>query len=273
MKTSLAVGAVLGLAQAVLAQDGATAGAETTTQVGSVWDFVVKGGPMMIPIGLCSFVAMTIAIERLVSLRRKQVIPPVFLGELNDHLDNGGEGYAKALSYCEKDGSPIAVVFAAALKRMGQGVETIEKHIAHAGEGVVFKLRKNLRALAVIASIAPLLGLLGTIFGMIDAFQTVAMSGEALGKTELLAKGIYQAMITTAAGLMLAIPALIAYYFFSAKIDHLVRELDVVTVEFVEAHAHRADADEPAGPKLQALESEAVGTVEAAEATTAAASA
>jgi len=270
MKSVWIVGAILGLAQAVLAQDGSTGVAETTTQVGSVWDFVVKGGPMMIPIGLCSFVAMTVAIERLVSLRRKQVIPPNFLNELNQRLDNGHEDYAKALSYCEQDGSPVAVVFAAALKRMGQSIETIEKHIAQAGEGVVFKLRRNLRSLSVIASIAPLLGLLGTIFGMIDAFQTVAISGESLGKTELLAKGIYQAMITTAAGLMLAIPVLIAYHFFSTKIEHLVRELDVMTVDFVEAHAQRSLPEHTVGPKLSALDAD---TDDVEEASTAAASA
>jgi biopolymer transport protein ExbB len=91
--------------------------------------------------------------------------------------------------------------------------------------------------LAVIASIAPLLGLLGTIFGMIDAFQTVAVSGEALGRTESLAKGIYQAMITTAAGLMVAIPVLIGYHWLAGKIDRLVGEMDRMTVEFVEQHA------------------------------------
>jgi len=263
MNINLAVGAVLGLAQGMLTQDGSTAAAETTTYLGSVWDQVVKGGPMMIPIGLCSFVAMTIVIERLVSLRRKQVIPPGFLSELNEHLDNGDEDYAKAIGYCERDGSPIAQVFVAALKRMGRSIEIIEKHIAHAGEGVVFKLRKNLRALAVIASIAPLLGLLGTVFGLIIAFQTVANSADALGKTELLAKGIYQAMITTAAGLMLAIPSLIAYYYFNAKIEHLVRELDVMTVEFVEAHAHGTPAAEAVGPKLSALGADAVEDEEA----------
>jgi len=258
MNINLAIGAVLGLAQGVLAQNDPTAGTETTTYLGSVWDQVVKGGPMMIPIGMCSFVAMTIAIERLVSLRRKQVLPPGFLSELNDHLDNGEDDYAKAIGYCERNGSPIAQVFAAALKRMGQSIETIEKHIAHAGEGVVFKLRKNLRALAVIASIAPLLGLLGTVFGLIIAFQTVANSADALGKTELLAKGIYQAMITTAAGLMLAIPSLIAYYYFNAKIEHLVREMDVMSVEFVERHAHRTAGVEAVGPKLSALDADAV---------------
>lgn len=256
MRLSWLVLAVAATAEAVFAQGAAPASPETTAQVGSVWDFVVKGGPMMIPIGACSFVALTIVIERLISLRRKQVIPPRFVSELNERLEDSDEDYGKALAYCEKSDAPVATVFAAALKRMGQSVETIEKHITQAGEGIVIKLRRNLRALAVIASIAPLLGLLGTIFGMINAFQTVALSGDALGKTELLAKGIYQAMITTAAGLMLAIPVLIAYHFFSTKIEYIVRELDVMTVDFVETHARPSVREAHVGPKLQTVEAD-----------------
>lgn len=254
MRMSMWVVAALGLAQTAFGQDGTAGAGASATELGSAWDFVLKGGPVMIPIGLCSFVAMTIVIERLVSLRRKQVIPPQFLAQLNERLDDGDGDHAKALAYCEEDGSPIAKVLAAGLKRMGQPIETIEKYIVQAGEGVVFKLRKNLRALAVIASITPLLGLLGTIFGMIAAFQTVATSGEALGRTEVLAKGIYQAMITTAAGLMVAIPVLIAYHFFTTKIDHLVRDLDVMTVDFIETHGLAVKSSGPRGPKLQKVD-------------------
>ena len=254
MRMGVLVLAVLGFARIAFGEDGSTGAVDPAVQLGSAWDFVVKGGPVMIPIGLCSFVAMTIVIERLVSLRRTQVIPPRFRAELNERLNDTSEGYGKALDYCVEDGSPIAQVFAAGLKRVGQPLETIEKYIVQAGEGVVFNLRKNLRALAVIASITPLLGLLGTIFGMIAAFQTVATSGEALGRTEVLAKGIYQAMITTAAGLMVAIPVLIAYHFFTTKIDRLVRDLDVMTVDFVETHGTGGAAAAPRVPKLQAVD-------------------
>ncbi len=245
--------AVLGFARAALGQGASVNVTDAAVQVGSVWDLAIKGGPVMIPIGLCSLVALTIVIERWVSLRRKRVIPPLFLAQLNEHLEEGDGDYSKALSYCDTDGSPIATVFAAGLKRMGQPIDVIEKYIVQAGEGVVFTLRKNLRALAVIASIAPLLGLLGTIFGMIAAFQTVATSGEALGKTEVLAKGIYQAMITTAAGLMLAIPVLIAYHFFTTKIERLVHDLDAKTVAFVETYGGRVGERALHAPKLQAV--------------------
>jgi len=206
-------------------------------RVQSVWDFCVKGGPVMIPLGICSLVAMAILIERLVSLRRHKIIPPDFMSGLESSLRRGGDGMTAALAYCEKDGSPIANVFAAGIKRLGLPLEILERHIQESGEREVGKLRKNLRALSLLASVAPLLGLLGTILGMITAFQTVAASGEALGKTELLAKGIYEAMITTAAGLMIAIPVVICYHYFASRIDRLVGEIDQMTVKFVEEYA------------------------------------
>jgi len=216
-------------------------GQAEAVQVQSIWDFVVKGGPMMIPIGLCSLLAMAVIVERLISLRRSKIIPPNFLPDLKPVMDNNGDGYRGALEYCERNASPIAAVFAAGIRSLGASVEIVEKHIEQAGQREILKLRKYLRMLSVIASIAPLLGLLGTIFGMIDAFQTVAASGEALGRTESLAKGIYQAMITTAAGLMVAIPVLVCYHWLSGKIEKLVGDMDQMTVEFVERHALRGD--------------------------------
>ena len=216
-------------------------------EVQSVWDFVVKGGPMMIPIALCSLVAVMVIVERMVSLRRARVIPSGFLPGLKAILDNGGDDAARALEYCRNSGSAVANVLAVGIKRLSEPVELLEKHIQEAGEREVVKLRKYLRILAVVAAIAPLMGLLGTIFGMITAFQTVAASAEALGKTELLAKGIYEAMITTAAGLMVTIPVLVAYHWFSSRIEQLVSEIDRLTVEFVEEYGLAGSEDqEPA---------------------------
>ncbi|MHC5002218.1 MAG: MotA/TolQ/ExbB proton channel family protein, partial [Planctomycetota bacterium] len=198
----------------------------SAVQVNSVWDFVVKGGVMMIPIGICSLVALAVVAERVISLRRPSIIPPSFLPGLKDALRKHPGDRSHALKLCERDGSPIANVMAAGIKRLGAPLEVVEKHIQEAGERQVLKLRRFVRVLSVIAAITPLLGLLGTIFGMINAFQTVAMSGEALGKAELLAEGIYEAMITTAAGLSIAIPVLVCYHWISAKIEKLVMDID-----------------------------------------------
>jgi biopolymer transport protein ExbB len=117
-------------------------------------------------------------------------------------------------------------------------------------------LRKRLRLLSVIASVAPLLGLLGTVTGMITAFQTVAASAEALGRTELLATGIYEAMVTTAGGLIVAIPTLLAYHWISSRVDHLVAEMDTVTVDFIETHTIAAGSQ--SAPKSVSRRSEPV---------------
>ena len=252
------VKALITLAPLALSQ---VAGEPTTdtgaaVKVQSIWDFMVKGGPMMYPLGLCSLIALTVIVERMISMRRRKVIPRDFLPGLNRQMENHATDYAQALAYCQNNGSPIANIFAAAIKRLKGPLEIIEKHIQEAGQREVRKLRKFLRSLSVIASIAPLMGLLGTIFGMIIAFQTVATSGGALGKAELLAKGIYQAMITTAAGLMLAIPVLIAYHWFSAKIDRLVSEMDELTFNFIEEHTEHHLIHDSIRPKLQEIESE-----------------
>lgn len=204
-------------------------------QVQNIMDFVQKGGIMMIPIGLCSLIAVSVIIERLVSLRRRSIIPPSFLPGLRKVMDNKPGDTVAALDYCRSSNSAIANVLGAGIRKIDRrSAEAVEKSIEEAGERAVLKMRKYLRVLAVIASVTPLMGLLGTIIGMIMAFQTVAMSGEALGKTEMLAGGIYQAMITTAAGLTVAIPVLICYHWISAKIERLVADIDQMSVDFVD---------------------------------------
>jgi len=231
-------------------------------QLDSIWDFVVKGGPVMIPIALCSLIALAVVIERLVSLRRRRVIPPEFLPGLEEVLGRDGVDAGRrseAVQYCTENASPIAHVFAAGIKRLGQPIETLERHVQEAGQREVLKLRRYLRSLSVIASVAPLLGLLGTIMGMIEAFRTVASSGEALGRTELLAEGIYEAMITTASGLMVAIPVLMIFHWLSARIDAIVSEMDRMTVDFVESYAlgmAQAAAESPRRSPLPATASE-----------------
>ncbi len=225
--------AMIGVAGGLLAsgQTDVGGGASGAMQVQSVWDFLVKGGPMIVPIAICSLAALTVIVERLVVLRRVKVMPSGFIDGVRAAMSGG---VSSALEYCRVNASPIGEIFHAGLRRHHDSAERREKAIEEAGVREVFTLRKHLRLLAVVAAIAPVLGLLGTIFGMIKAFQTVAISGDALGKTELLAKGIYEALITTAAGLLLAIPALIAYHWLSSRIDRMVFEMDRITVDFFE---------------------------------------
>lgn len=205
----------------------------------SIFDLAVKGGIVMIPIGLCSLVMLAIIAERAIQLRRRNVIPPGFLKGLREALRDPDHDRSAALEYCRTRGGPAGRVFGVAVRRLGEPEESLERHINEAGQREVPLLRKRLRVLAVIGSVSTLLGLLGTIFGMIKAFQTVAASAEALGRTELLARGIYEAMITTAAGLIVSIPAVVAYHWLAARADALVDELDRVAAEFVEEFGRR----------------------------------
>lgn len=200
----------------------------------SVFELATKGGVMMIPITLCSLVVVAVVLERLAVLRKSRVVPPSFEKKLHAAMESGGTTQAREA--CKKHDSPAARVVAAGLDKLGHGAEIVEKHLTAQGEHELHLLRKRLRMLTVIAAIAPLLGLTGTIFGMIRAFQTVAMSGESLGKAELLAGGIYEAMITTAAGLLVAIPTIIFYHWLVSRVDGLARELDRIAVDFVERY-------------------------------------
>ena len=236
--------------------------AESTSvgPVQSVWDFLVKGGVLMIPIGICSLIALAVIVERLVSLRRHKVIPPDFLSGLRAALGKGAPDRQAAHKYCEQSATPIANVLAPVVRRLGEPRAVLERLIEQAGEREVFQLRKYLRTLSVIVAVAPMLGLLGTVFGMIQAFQTVAASAEALGRTELLAQGIYEALVTTASGLLVAIPALIGYHWISARIERLVAQMDSLAVEFIETHVENRDAlSPPAEPRI----AKSVGDAEA----------
>lgn len=220
----------------------ATLPADPST-LGTLWDLTVKGGPLMVPIALASLVALAIVIERVVSLRRSKVVPPDFLRDMRAALESGN---GRALDYCRANPSPVARVATAALERWRRPSDEVTRHIEEAGLREATLLRRNLRGLAVVTAVAPLLGLLGTIFGMINAFRTVAASAEALGRTELLAAGIYEAMVTTAAGLIVAIPSLLAYHWLTAKADAMALAIDATCLDLAEERSSR-HADEAFG--------------------------
>jgi biopolymer transport protein ExbB len=185
------------------------------------------GGPLMIPIGLCSFILLVFAFERSISLRRGRVVPRPFVKRFLQQLRDGQLDRESALELCEKNHSAAAEICAAAVRKWGRPSVEVEQAIIDAGERVTNHLRRYLRVLNGVSTISPLLGLLGTVLGMIRAFNAIA-TADAMGKPELLASGISQALITTAAGLSVAIPALIAYLYFSGRVDQLIMTLDAL---------------------------------------------
>ena len=216
---------------------GGNHGGNVSLNINSVWDFVVKGGLTMIPIGLVSLVAMTVVVERLLVLRRRSVIPPGLLDRVSELLDGPRADREKAIEHCKASGSPMGNVLAMAIKHLDEPLDKIAKHVAETGQREVIRLRKRMRLLSALPQVSTMLGLVGTIFGMIKTFQAVAASSEALGKTELLAKGIYEAWTTTASGLLVAIPVLIAYHVVQGRIDSTIVEIDTAAMEWLERHA------------------------------------
>ncbi len=183
------------------------------------------GGPLMIPIGICSFILMVFVFERSISLRRGRVIPRPFVKRFLQQVHDGELDRETALELCERNRSPVSEIFAAAVRKWGRPSVEVEQAIIDAGERVTNNLRRYLRVLNGVSTISPLLGLLGTVLGMIRAFNAIA-TADAMGNPEMLAGGISQALITTAAGLSVAIPALIAYLYFSGRVDQLIMTLD-----------------------------------------------
>lgn len=206
---------------------------------------IQAGGILMIPIIFCSFITLVFVFERAIALRRGRVIPRPFVKRFLHQLSDGQLDREQALSLCEENGSPVAGVFAAAVRKWGRPAVEVEQAVLDAGERASNGLRKYVRVFNAVSTISPLLGLLGTVFGMIKAFNDISTS-DAMGRPELLSRGISEALITTAAGLSIAIPALVCYLFFLSRVDQLIVELDALGQEVVGAIS--AEALQAAGP-------------------------
>lgn len=227
--------ALLAPAAAVFAQGevGETGDTEETRAEETLYSMLRKGGPVMIPLALCSIAALGIGMERLISLRRRAIVPEDFLPHLLNHLRTPREGTGAAIRHCEESGTPTGRIFRAGLIHLESGdVPLVEKALEDAGGREVAKLKRSLRWLAIIATISPLLGLLGTVYGMIGAFQTATAVG--MGKAEMLAQGIYEALVTTATGLTIAIPVLLFYQYLLSRIDARIDVIDAIADEFLE---------------------------------------
>jgi biopolymer transport protein ExbB len=208
--------------------------AKSSVDVKTLWQLFQQGGVLMYPILGCSVLLVAVSLERWASLRRGRVIPAEFVRELFEKLQTRQWDRETALQKCRDNGSPIARVLEQALRRWGRPAVEIQRSVAEGGQREVLELRRYLRLINAVYTVAPLLGLLGTVFGMIRCFSEVATRGDALGRPEALAEGIYEALYTTAFGLSVAIPAMIVYYCFLARIDGLVAQMDALAQELVE---------------------------------------
>jgi biopolymer transport protein ExbB len=209
----------------------------------SITDMLWNGGPLMIPIALSSVVALTYLVERSLRLSQSALGSTAYGRGILAALTAGSP--RAALERCEADPRPLGRVLAAGLRRAGSTTAEVEKAVEDAGQREVKRLSANLRPLVVVATIAPLLGLLGTVFGMIEAFTNIALR-EGLSRPEQVASGISQALITTAAGLAVAIPTQAAYFWLKSRIERFVRRAEDLYVELEDALRARAPQLEPA---------------------------
>ncbi len=196
-----------------------------TLQTKSLWQMLWAGGPLLFPIVISSFVLMLVVFERTLSLRRGRVLPRLFTERFLLQIGEGALDRSDALDRCLENDSYMAQVFAAAVRKWGKPAVEVEQAVLDEGERASNELRRFLRVINGVATVCPLMGLLGTVWGMMEAFEAIA-SSSAMGRPELLAGGIGGALLSTAAGLSVAIPALILYLWFVGRVDTLVMEID-----------------------------------------------
>lgn len=192
-------------------------------------DFIIKGGPVMAPILLCSVISLAIIVERGLSLRRQRILRYEILQRIEELLRD--RKIPEATTLCKRYPSSMTRILLAAILNHDKTRPEIKEIIEDAGRHEVPVLERYLSVLGTIASVATLLGLLGTIAGMIKTFNVIAALG--YGHPEALAGGISEALITTAAGLGVAIPTLVVYNYFTSKVDSLVVEMEKNSVRML----------------------------------------
>ena len=193
----------------------------------TLWQMIVAGGPLnlafMAFLGSISLVAAATTMERLVNLTRGKIVPPDQVGGLESLVGANEQRLDGFLEVCDRQASPLANILRAGLLRVGRPWSEIEKALEDGAARELAELRSRVRPLSVAANVAPLVGLLGTVLGMLEAFRIASQAG--LGKAELLAEGIYLALETTVAGLLIAIPASLFASYFHSRSERFVREI------------------------------------------------
>jgi biopolymer transport protein ExbB len=195
-------------------------------------DFLQKGGILVGPILFCSVLGLAIFLERLIRFARVKIAGDGFLSKVVRHVKNGEDHQAYELAGASN--TPLGRILVQAMEVRDQGRETIDTVINHATDEEVRRLSRYLQALATIGNVAPLLGLLGTVLGMIKAFMVIQEMGGKVNAA-VLAGGIWEAMLTTALGLAVALPTMVAHSYLVSRVDTYEAQLQDGTVTFVKA--------------------------------------
>lgn len=205
--------------------------AVTPTQEISVWDLCLKGGFIMIPLIVLSLVSIYIFFERWIALRKAATDDATFMKKIKDYIHEGEIESAENL--CKKTDTPYSRLILKGISRIGRPMNDVLVAIENVGNIEVARLGKGFTWLATTAAGAPMLGFLGTVTGMVKAFFSLASAGNN-ANISILANGIYEALVTTVAGLIVGIIALFAYNYLSARVNHVMNQLENKTMEFMD---------------------------------------
>ncbi len=192
-------------------------------------EFIIKGGPVMVPLLLCSVISLSIIVERCLSLRRSRILRYDVLQRIEELLRD--RKIPEASTLCKRYPSSMTRILLAAILNHDKSRQEIKEIIEDAGRQEVPVLERYLTILGTVASISVLLGLLGTVSGMIRTFNVIAALG--YGHPEALAGGISEALVATATGLVIAIPTLVMYNFFTSKVDSLVIDMEKTSLRML----------------------------------------
>jgi biopolymer transport protein ExbB len=215
----------------MLAQIVTETTAVTPDQAISILELTMAGGPLMIPLVVCSIVAIYIFVERILTINKANVSSDAFMGKIKELVLKGDINGAKIL--CSQHDTPVARMIEKGVTRIGSPLKNIEASIENVGKIEVFRLEKNLSVLATIAGAAPMIGFLGTVIGMVGAFMAIAQE-EGSVSPKLLADGIYTAMVTTVAGLIVGIIAYLGYNFLITRVSKVVHRMEYSSIEFID---------------------------------------
>lgn len=204
---------------------------EPVNQSLSIIDLAVAGGFMMIPIVLLSLIAIYIFIERFLTINKANQDPDAFMHKVKEQVLKGDVNGAKLL--CTQTDSPIARMIEKGISRIGSPLKNIEASIENVAKIEIFKLEKNLSTLATIAGSAPMMGFLGTVIGMVKAFIAISQQ-EGSVSPKLLSSGIYTAMVTTVAGLIVGIIAYLAYNYLVSRVQKVIHKMEYTSIDFVD---------------------------------------
>lgn len=209
-----------------------TGAEEAVEEVGiSFFDLAIKGGWIMIPLLFLSLVAVYIFIERFLSIKKANNIEEGFMNRIKDYIYDGK--IDSAINLCQGKPSPVSRMIEKGISRLGRPLNDVNAAIENVGNLEIAKLERGLPFLATISGGAPMIGFLGTVIGMIRAFFDMASAGNNID-VGLLSSGIYTAMVTTVAGLIVGIVAYFAYNFLVARVERVVNRMESSTMEFLD---------------------------------------